>query len=368
MAKKLLFMKMSAAVSKGLGKAKNAPARTYAKNPTINAPAPAKGLPDKGMMGAKGPSLSANAQSAKNAAREARKVANPKSLRGAVAQGIMTKGEAIQQATVRRAGVQVKGRAATAGRAVERGVQERAARVITRKAGEKAAANMAARAAGSSLKGRVATAGKAVLGRVLPGKAVLGRAGAPVTAFTTGYAIGTVLNETFDLSTKIGDYTDWFTGRAKQMEQSMTTTPRGGAGTGGRPTNRGGARGAPAAAAPAVTKPAASVAKPAAVKKAAPKAAPKTSTYGDDSRAQHESFRKELEAGGGRAAWSMSKQAEAGGAKVEISKPSSGTTLNAELDKFQASGGKKMKRDVQIGAIAGRKEGKWHLGKKVGKG
>lgn len=361
MAKKRPFMKMSPEVSKGLGKAKNAPARTYAKNPTINAPAPAKGLPDKGMMGAKGPSLNAGAQNAKNAAREARKVANPKSLRGAVAQGTMTKGEAIQQATVRRAGVQVKGRAATAGRAVERGVQERAARVTTRKAGEKAAANMAARAASSSMTGRAATAGRAIAGR----------AAAPVAAFTTGYAIGTFLNETFDLSTKIGDYTDRVTGRAKQMEQSMITTPRGGAGSSGRPLSRGGARGnsgAPAAAAPAVTKPAASVAKPAAVKKAAPKAAPKTSTYGDDSRAQHESFRKELEAGGGRAAWSMSKQTETGGATVEISKPSSGTTLNAELDKFQAGGGKKTKKDVQLGGIAGRKDGKWHLGKKAGKG
>lgn len=302
--------------------------------------------------------LTTGAQKAKNVAREARKAANPKSQRGAVKAGLMTKAEAVEQATVKRAGVQAAGRRATAGRTVERGVQERAARVTTRKAGEKAAGNMAARAAGSSLKGRVATAGKAVLGR----------AAAPVAAFTTGYAIGTAINEMTGLSTKIGDYADRVTGRAKQMEQSMTTTARGGSGSGGRPISRGGARGAPAAATPAVSKPAASTAKPAAVKKAAPKAGPKTSTYGDDSRAQHESFRKELEAGGGRAAWSMSKQAEAGGAKVEISKPSSGTTLNAELDKFQAGGGKKMKKDVQIGGIAGRKDGKWHLGKKAGKG
>lgn len=290
--------------------------------------------------------LSTGAQKAKNVAREARKAANPKSQRGAVKAGLMTKAEAVEQATVKRAGVQAAGRKATAGRAVERGVQERAARVTTRKAGEKAAGNMAARAAGSSLKGRVATAGKAVLGR----------AAAPVAAFTTGYAIGTAINEMTGLSTKIGDYYDRVTGQAKQMEQSMTTTPRGGA------------RKAPAATAPAASKPTAAAAKPAAVKKAAPKAAPKTSTYGDDSRAQHESFRKELEAGGGRAAWSMSKQTEAGGAKVEISKPSSGTTLNAELDKFQAGGGKKTKKDVQIGGIAGRKDGKWHLGKKAGKG
>jgi len=101
--------------------------------------------------------------------------------------------------------------------------------------------------------------------------------------------------------------------------------------------------------------------------KAAPKAASKTSSYGNDSYAQHESFRKELEAGGVRATWNASKQAEAGGAKVEISKPSSGTSLNAELDKFQASGGKSAKKDVKLGVV-GRTGGKWHLGKKAGKG
>lgn len=116
---------------------------------------------------------------------------------------------------------------------------------------------------------------------------------------------------------------------------------------------------APKKAAPAKTAPAKA--------KAAPKAASKTSSYGNDSYAQHESFRKELEAGGGRAAWNASKQVEAGGAKVEISKPSSGTSLNAELDKFQASGGKAAKKDIKLG-VAGRTGGKWHLGKKAGKG
>ncbi len=101
--------------------------------------------------------------------------------------------------------------------------------------------------------------------------------------------------------------------------------------------------------------------------KAAPQAASKTSSYGNDSYAQHESFRKELESGGGRAAWSMNKQVEAGGAKVEISKSASGTSLNAELDKFQTAGGKSAKKDIKLG-VAGRTGGKWHLGKKVGKG
>ena len=102
-------------------------------------------------------------------------------------------------------------------------------------------------------------------------------------------------------------------------------------------------------------------------KKAPAKAKVATKLKGDDSFAQHESFRKELEAGGGRAAWSMNKQVEAGGATVEISKPTAGTSLNAELDKFQASGGKAAKKDVKLG-IAGRTGGKWHLGKKAGKG
>lgn len=125
---------------------------------------------------------------------------------------------------------------------------------------------------------------------------------------------------------------------------------------------------APAMAAPVTAKaPAKRVATPAAKPAAVKKAAPKASTYVDDSRAQHETFRKELEAGGGRAAWSMNKQTDAGGAKIEISKPSAGTSLNAELDKFQASGGKAAKKDVKLG-IAGRTGGKWHLGKKAGKG
>lgn len=126
------------------------------------------------------------------------------------------------------------------------------------------------------------------------------------------------------------------------------------------------AKAAPMNAKPAVTAPKKKAA-PKAAAKAAPKAAPKASSYGNESYAQHEAFRKELEAGGGRAAWSMDKQVSAGGATVEISKPASSTSLNAELEKFQASGGKAAKKDVKLGVI-GRTGGKWHLGKKAGKG
>jgi hypothetical protein len=256
--------------------------------------------------------LSTGAQKAKNVAREARKAANPKSQRGAVKAGLMTKAEAVEQATVKRAGVQAVGRRAAAGRAVERGVQERAARVVTRKAGEKAAGNMAARKAGSSLKGRAATAGKAVLGR----------AAAPVAAFTTGYAIGTAINEMTGLSTKIGDYADRVTGRAKKMEQSMTTTPRGGA------------RKATAATVSVSSKPAAAAAKPVAAKKTAP-AAP-TMTRGSMKRPEGE---------------------------VKVS-----DVQNTFVAPSSASATPAKKKDISIGGVAGRTGGKWHLGKKIGKG
>ena len=258
--------------------------------------------------------LSTGAQKAKNVAREARKAANPKSQRGAVKAGLMTKAEAVEQATVKRAGVQAAGRKATAGRTVERGVQERAARVVTRKAGEKAARNMAARKAGSSLKGRVATAGKAVLGR----------AAAPVATLTTGYAIGTAINEMTGLSTKIGDYADRVTGRAKKMEQSMTTTPRGGA------------RKAPVATAPAASKPAAAKkTAPAAQTVRATKAAP-TMTRGSMKRPEGE---------------------------VKVS-----DVQNTFVAPSSASATPAKKKDISIGGVAGRTGGKWHLGKKIGKG
>ncbi len=154
--------------------------------------------------------------------------------------------------------------------------------------------------------------------------------------------------------------------KVKASRAAKAAAPASGAATRGGKRAEATAKAAPAAkAAPKKMAPAKAKAAPA--KKAAPKAASKTSSYGNDSYSQHETFRKELEAGGGRAAWNASKQAEAGGAKVEISKPSSGTSLNAELDKFQASGGKSAKKDVKLGVV-GRTGGKWHLGKKVGKG
>ncbi len=93
------------------------------------------------------------------------------------------------------------------------------------------------------------------------------------------------------------------------------------------------------------------------------------SNYGEESYKSHEAFRKELEAGGGRTDWSMNKQNETNGAKIEIFKPaSSGTTFQAELDKFQSSAGKPPKKNIQIGGLLGRSEGKWHLRRKQGKG
>lgn len=153
--------------------------------------------------------------------------------------------------------------------------------------------------------------------------------------------------------------------------RTAKSAPKAGAkARGGKAMASGTKAAAPAMAKPASAKaPAKSAAAPAAKAKpaAAKKAVPKASSYGDTSRAQHESFRKELEAGGGRAAWNMSKQTESGGAKVEVSKPSAGGGLNAEVAKFQASGGKSAKKDIKLG-VAGRTGGKWHLGKKAGKG
>jgi len=80
MSKAKVFMKLSKEVSKGLSKAKNAPARKYPKNPKVKAPTPAKGLPDKGMMGAKAQKqLNKGAQAAKDLA-AARKAATSKEM------------------------------------------------------------------------------------------------------------------------------------------------------------------------------------------------------------------------------------------------------------------------------------------------
>lgn len=100
------FMRISGEVKKGMSKAKNAPAREYAKDPKGKGvgKAATKGLPEKGSMGAKeAPKLNAGAQKAKDladskrataASREAAKRAkSPR--KAAVDAGLATKKEAI---------------------------------------------------------------------------------------------------------------------------------------------------------------------------------------------------------------------------------------------------------------------------------
>ena len=103
------FMRLSSEVKKGMSKAKNAPAREYAKDPKGKGvgKAATKGLPEKGSMGAKeAPKLNAGAQKAKDladskrattASREAAKRANSP-RKAAVDAGLATKKEAISNA------------------------------------------------------------------------------------------------------------------------------------------------------------------------------------------------------------------------------------------------------------------------------
>jgi len=108
MGKASAFMKLSKEVSRGLKKAKNAPARKYADNPKGKAPAPAKGLPDKGMMGAKEPpKLNPGAQAAKDlkakkVATKTERVSSPTLRRQAVNAGVATRAEAVGNATMAR--------------------------------------------------------------------------------------------------------------------------------------------------------------------------------------------------------------------------------------------------------------------------
>jgi len=108
MSKAKVFMKLSKEVSKGLSKAKNAPARKYPKNPKVKAPAPAKGLPDKGMMGAKEPpKLNKGAQAAKDLAAAAKakktsRVSKASQRRVAVDAGLATRAEAVGNASMAR--------------------------------------------------------------------------------------------------------------------------------------------------------------------------------------------------------------------------------------------------------------------------
>jgi hypothetical protein len=54
--------------------------------------------------------------------------------------------------------------------------------------------------------------------------------------------------------------------------------------------------------------------------------------------------------------------------RVAIVGPQANNALQSAGAEFQASNGKRAKRDVKMGALVGRTDGKWHLGKKVGKG
>lgn len=260
------------------------------------------------------------AQAAKNVAREARKAANPKSLRGQVRSGVMTRAEAVEQATIRRAGVQAAGRRATAGRAVERGVQERAARVVTRKAEQKAVAGMAQRAASSTLRGRAATAGKAILGR----------AAAPVTAFTTGYAVGGLINEYTPvqkmIANAVGDGGKMSADQKKRNDAMVVEARRRRAGA-AKPASKPAAT--PAAAAKPASKP---------VAKSKPAAA-------------------------------QVKPASTSGTAIKRMKPEMTVQdVKQTIAPMENTGLSPRKRDIKIGSVAGRTGGKWHLGKRPGKG
>lgn len=45
-----------------------------------------------------------------------------------------------------------------------------------------------------------------------------------------------------------------------------------------------------------------------------------------------------------------------------------GSQLNAAVEQYKASGGKASKKNVQIGGLIGRKDGKWYLGRQKGRG
>jgi hypothetical protein len=269
----------------------------------------------------------------------------------------------------------------------------------------KAAASGKPAAAASAPKGGV---GGKVLGNIISPKALVSELGGGYVAgkirgdgksagrnilatvvddATTGYAVGRQYGAVAGAAVGLVRGAQAEGKRSGKAPLALPTTPKQGGTFGGvkpatggskGPTSRGGARGK-------FSTPVASASKPAAPKAAAPakkavnpasaaSAKPSTSTKGVDSVGSasydmHTAFRKELETGGGRPAWSMDKKVASGGATVEISKPaSSGTTLQAELDKFQSSGGKAPKKDMQIGGLMGRSDGKWHLRRKPGKG
>lgn len=330
--------------------------------------------------------LNVGARRAQNVAREARKAANPNSQRAAVRAGTMTKAEAIEQATIRRAGVQAAGRRAAAGRAVERGVQERAARVETRRKEERAARNRAQRPAPpqssgpmGKIKGVAKGAGVAIGGNIVAG-AISGDGESRARNITstmlgdaaTGYAIGRqygaaigatvgLIRGTAQENQRTGKATinipttytpggaAWYIGSGAKAAAPKKTTAVPAGGSVGPKTGVAARRAS--AATPAAQKP--TTVKPAAVKPAAqrkPKAASKASNYGETGN-------------------TAIKRNRAGLPPIQRMKPEMTVQdIQQTISPMNNTGLKSRKKDIQIGGIAGRTGGKWHLGKKVGKG
>lgn len=336
MATKRPFMKMSPAVSKGLSKAKNAPARTYGANPkSAKGLGTGKGLPVTNT----GPKPNVGAQNAKNAARAGRKAANPKSLRSAVNSRVMTQAEAVEQATVRRAGVQAGNKAARssipAGKQLVPSSGSKALvpsssggkALVPSGSGSKAltVGRSAAQSGGRGLGRRVAVgAARAAIGNPITGLQVAAVSSVPAWndySKKSGFGAADVKN-------------DWSNTSNARMSAGK---PADGKGTSTGSRSRGGARrstvqNVPATPSVAKAAPAVSVSAPAASK---PKATP-TMTRGSMKRPE-------------------------GSVKVDdvqntFSAPSNSAAAPAK------------KKDISIGGLVGRTDGKWHLRKKVGKG
>lgn len=205
--------------------------------------------------------------------------------------------------------------------------------------GVSAAKNAPARKYGKNPKVGGLGTGKGIPALGKAGARAIPVVGQAVTVGLTAYGVGSLANEALGLSTKLGDYSDRVTGRAKASEASMTTTPRGGAGSGGRPARRGGARKGKAVASPAV---ATEAKKPAKTASAANTAAPAAKAKATPTMTRGSMKRPE------------------GTVKV--------ADVQNKIEAPAKSGLSKAKRDIKVGGLVGRTGGKWHLGKKVGKG
>jgi hypothetical protein len=145
---------------------------------------------------------------------------------------------------------------------------------------------------------------------------------------TAAYAAGTMLNNKFDLSTKINDYSDAVTGRTKKSKDSMRTVVSTGPKT--RKTRK------TPNAAPAVTTPSSSASATATPSK-------KASTQKPQTKIVHNPIKR---------------------ASPTVSVSDVATSVSPS----KSSGITPKKRNLSIGGLVGRTGGKWHLGKKVGKG